>query len=87
MNRYEENVISLLVRIAKKKKLDKDQDETIKANKNQIKPKQKKPKLKAKEPVKALKQKNLCQKKKEMLTNQNGLALFVKRLGKRVKYI
>ena len=49
-----------------------------KTNKSQIKPKQNKPKLKAKQPVNTVKQ------KKEMLANNNVLALLVKGLGKRV---
>ena len=44
--------------------------------------------MKSKQPVKAKKQKKLVSKKKnEMLTKNNGLALFVKGIEKRVKWI
>ena len=44
--------------------------------------------FKLKQPVKTKKQnKSFCQKKNVMLTNKNGLLLFVKGFGKRVKQI
>ena len=45
-------------------------------------------KFKLKQPVKKKKKKkSLCQKMNAMLTNKNGLILFVKEFGKRVKQI
>ena len=48
-----------------------------------MKPKQKKPKLKPKQPVKTDKQqKSFVDKKKVILIKRNGFVLFVKYLGK-----
>ena len=68
-------------------KLQQDQENINKTNKCQIKPNENKPNLKANQPVKTMKQKSLCQKVKSMLTNKNGLVLFVKILWKIVKWI
>ena len=64
-----------------KRQLKQDQEKITKTNKKQIKPKHTKPKLKAKQPVKTMKQNIFFKKKKELLTNENRLALFVKELG------
>ena len=58
------------------RKLHQDQEKISKALENQIKPKQKKRKLKSKQPVKT-KRKSLS-KSNVMLTKKDGLALFVK---------
>ena len=64
-----------------KRQLKQDQEKITKTNKKQSKPKHTKPKLKAKQPVKTMKQNIFFKKKKELLTNENRLALFVKDLG------
>ena len=60
---------SLLVHLMKKK-LQQDQEEKSKINKNQIKYKQIKPKLKPQQPVNT-KKKDFDQRNKVMLTNKN----------------
>ena len=59
----EKNFKSLLVHFAKKKKLQQDQEKKTKTSKNQIEPTENKPKLKAKQPVKTIKQKKIYVKK------------------------
>ena len=47
--------------------MEQDQEEITKTDKNQINSKQNKPKLKAKQPVKTMKKKYICQKERNVV--------------------
>ena len=71
-----------------KKKLQQDQEKITKTNKNQFESKKRQTKIGSRTTSKNNETKrDLCQKKKIMLTKKNALALFVKQFQKRVKWI